>query len=130
MLTQAVNGCFNLIITSPPYANRMSYIRELRPYMYWLGFLNNGRDAGELDWLAIGGTWGVATSRLNDWKRPTGSFRHPLLDAALNAIAHHDNKNGQILANYVAKYFDDMWEHFNSVVSVLSKGSAGELHLR
>ena len=126
MLTQAVNGCFNLIITSPPYANRMSYIRELRPYMYWLGFLNNGRDAGELDWLAIGGTWGVATSRLNDWKRPTESFRHPLLDAALNAIAHHDNKNGQILANYVAKYFDDMWEHFNSVVSVLSKGS--ELH--
>jgi len=30
---------FDLLITSPPYPNRMSYIRELRPYMYWLGYL-------------------------------------------------------------------------------------------
>jgi len=64
-------GCldtrFDVVITSPPYANRMSYIRELRPYMYWLGYLVNGRDAAELDWLAIGGTWGVATSRLAEW---------------------------------------------------------------
>ena len=60
-------GRFDLVVTSPPYANRMSYIRELRPYMYWLGFLHDAREAGELDWQAIGGTWGVATSRLNDW---------------------------------------------------------------
>ena len=30
---------FNFLITSPPYPNRMSYIRELRPYMYWLNYL-------------------------------------------------------------------------------------------
>jgi len=125
-LPEAVDGPFDLVITSPPYANRMSYIRELRPYMYWLGFLDNGRDAGELDWSAIGGTWGVATSRLIDWERPAQPFRHPLLDAALDGIAHHDNKSGKILANYVAKYFDDMWEHFNSLAPVLSKDS--ELH--
>jgi adenine-specific DNA methylase len=29
----------DMVITSPPYPNRMSYIRELRPYMYWLGYL-------------------------------------------------------------------------------------------
>jgi len=121
-----VDGNFDLVITSPPYANRMSYIRELRPYMYWLGFLDNGRDAGELDWSAIGGTWGVATSRLVDWKRPGEPFKHTLFEAALSRIAHRDNKNGKILANYVAKYFDDMWEHFNSLVPVLNKGS--ELH--
>ncbi|KAB2852491.1 MAG: site-specific DNA-methyltransferase, partial [Anaerolineae bacterium] len=55
---------YDCVITSPPYPNRMSYIRELRPYMYWLGFLNEAREAGELDWEAIGGTWGIATSRL------------------------------------------------------------------
>ncbi len=126
MLTQEVSGFFDLVITSPPYANRMSYIRELRPYMYWLGFLDNGRDAGELDWLAIGGTWGVATSRLTDWSRSKESFGHPLLSAAVKAIAHHDNKNGKILANYVAKYFDDMWKHFKSLIPVLDRGS--ELH--
>lgn len=125
-LQEAIEGPFDLVVTSPPYANRMSYIRELRPYMYWLGFLDDGRDAGELDWTAIGGTWGIATSRLLDWKRPTDSFRHPLLDEALDGIEHHDNKNGRLLANYVAKYFDDIWKHLNSLVPVLNDGS--EIH--
>ncbi|WP_419860437.1 DNA methyltransferase [Candidatus Palauibacter sp.] len=125
-LSDAVAGPFDLVITSPPYANRMSYIRELRPYMYWLGFLDSGRDAGELDWSAIGGTWGVATSRLTDWERSTESLVPPSLEVALNGIAHHTNKNGKILANYVAKYFEDLWEHFNSLITVLADGS--ELH--
>ncbi len=102
-LGQAVDGPFDLIVTSPPYANRMSYIRELRPYMYWLGFLENGRDAGELDWSAIGGTWGVATSRLIDWEPTEGLVHHPLLEAPLKGIGHAKNKNGVILAKYVAK---------------------------
>ena len=125
-LQEAVEGPFDLVITSPPYANRMSYIRELRPYMYWLGFLHDGRDAGELDWTAIGGTWGVATSRLLDWKPPTNPFKHPLLDQALEGIEHHGNRNGRLLANYVAKYFDDIWKHLNSLISVLNDGS--EIH--
>jgi hypothetical protein len=31
-------ACYSSVITSPPYPNRMSYVRELRPYMFWLGF--------------------------------------------------------------------------------------------
>lgn len=123
---EAVEGMFDLVITSPPYANRMSYIRELRPYMYWLGFLINGRDAGELDWTAIGGTWGIATSRLTDWKRPADYFKSNNLSTALDQIAHADNKNGAVLANYVAKYFDDMWSHFLHLTPVLDRGA--ELH--
>ncbi len=125
-LAQIVDGPFDLVITSPPYANRMSYIRELRPYMYWLGFLDNGRDAGELDWSAIGGTWGIATSRLINWEQPKESFTHPLLDAPLNRISHDDNKNGVLLAKYIAKYFNDIWEHINSLVPLVRKD--GELH--
>jgi hypothetical protein len=30
---------------------------------------------------------------------------------------------GHILSNYVAKYFDDMWEHFNSLPKALSAGA-------
>ena len=125
-LKRVIGGSFDLIITSPPYANRMSYIRELRPYMYWLGFLDNGRDAGELDWSAIGGTWGIATSRLIDWEKPNDSFTHPLLDGPLGRIAHGKNKNGMILAKYIDKYFSDIWKHVNSLVSMVKKGS--ELH--
>ena len=119
----AMGGVFDLVITSPPYANRMSYIRELRPYMYWLRFLRSGREAGELDWAAIGGTWGVATSRLIDWRRPDEPLQSALLEETLNRIAHHDNRNGRLLANYVPKYFEDMWTHLNSLVSVLSDHS-------
>jgi len=124
--SKAVQGKFDLVVTSPPYANRMSYIRELRPYMYWLGFLSNGRDAGELDWTAIGGTWGIATSRLVEWARPSEHLRSHRLTQALDDIAHADNKSGAILSNYVAKYFDDMWAHFRGLVSVLASGA--ELH--
>jgi hypothetical protein len=117
---------FDRVITSPPYANRMSYIRELRPYMYWLGFLANGRDAGALDWNAIGGTWGMATSRLAAWQRPAGCFEHAELGRILGLVSHADNRNGGILANYIAKYFDDMWIHFSNITTVLSRGA--EVH--
>ena len=115
-----VQGPFDRVITSPPYANRMSYIRELRPYMYWTGHLVSGRDAGELDWSAIGGTWGIATSRLVQWDRGPDRYAHPLLDAAVDRIAHADNKNGRLLANYVTKYFDDMATHFRGLTPVLA----------
>lgn len=125
-LKKSLAGPFDLVITSPPYANRMSYIRELRPYMYWLGFLQNGREAGELDWTAIGGTWGVATSRLTEWERPQDQFESKHLNDALHAIENAENKNGVLLAQYVAKYFADMWAHFRQLPKLLTSGS--ELH--
>ncbi len=70
--------------------------------MYWFGFLDNGCDAGELDWASIGDTWGVATSRLAGWEQLECSSSHPLLDAPLNGIGRDGNRNGPILAKYVA----------------------------
>jgi len=116
-------GIFDRVITSPPYSNRMSYIRELRPYMYWLGFLINGRDAGELDWAAIGGTWGIATSRLIEWQRPAERYAHSALEEAVTKIAHADHKNGALLSNYVAKYFEDIWLHFRNLPPILAPGA-------
>lgn len=113
----------DLIITSPPYANRMSYIRELRPHMYWLGYLRSGRQAGELDWQAIGGTWGAATSRLAGWTIPNGTFESETLSTAVRQIASRPNTNGTLLANYVLKYFADIWEHLRSLPMVLNAGA-------
>ena len=115
-------GTFDLVITSPPYANRMSYIRELRPYMYWLGYLVDAREAGELDWQAIGGTWGVATSRLNDW-RPSNGYEHSHLSDVSRAIRAESNKNGELLGAYVEKYFDDMCRHFSALRGVMRPGA-------
>lgn len=110
---------FDLLITSPPYPNRMSYIRELRPYMYWLSYLKEAREAGELDWRAIGGTWGVATSRLNEWEPAPGVFRPLYLRRIISEIATGDGKNGELLSRYVAKYFEDIWLHLGRVQKLM-----------
>lgn len=107
-------GAADLVITSPPYANRMSYVRELRPYMYWLDYFTTARDAGELDWLAVGGTWGIATSRLSRWE-PNGSGTPEELEEVLLRIRASGRENSAILAKYVAKYFEDMTAHFRGL---------------
>lgn len=111
-----VNSCGS-VVTSPPYVNRMSYIRELRPYMYWLGFLADGRQAGELDWQAIGGTWGVATSKLSSWQP-----EHQLELKRLKPLVRKIEQSSAVLARYVERYFCDMDRHVQSVGRVLARG--------
>ncbi|MCK4374757.1 MAG: site-specific DNA-methyltransferase [Candidatus Brocadiae bacterium] len=121
-IEDTIEGRFNLVITSPPYANRMSYIRELRPYMYWLGYLGDASEAGELDWRAVGGTWGVATSRLTEWTPSGETYAPEALAAVVAAIARSGARNAGLMATYVAKYFHDMWHHFVSVRRVMADG--------
>lgn len=125
-LTSMVDRKFDAVITSPPYANRMSYIRELRPYMYWLGYLSNGRDAGELDWNAIGGTWGIATSRLIEWSPCDNWWVPSELHSVVSDISTANDANGRLLANYVHKYFHDISHHIHNLRSVLNSGA--EVH--
>ena len=115
----AVTGPFQVVITSPPYPNRMSYIRELRPYMYWLGYLNDAREAGDLDWAAIGGTWGIATSRLLHWTPNGTPLEYPGFDDLIQDIGQHS----PLLANYVHRYFVDTVAHLTSLSRVLSPGA-------
>lgn len=116
---------FDLVITSPPYPNRISYVRELRPYMYWLRFLEDAREAGEMDWKAIGGTWGIATSRLTTWG-PNGHALPEILTETVDRIANSGGKNGRLLATYVLKYFYDMHLHLSTLPNVLAPGA--QLH--
>jgi len=114
------NGArYTHVITSPPYPNRISYIRELRPYMYWLKFLDEAREAGELDWEAIGGTWGIATSRLKNWT-PEHSNLPDELYKVCNSIADSGGKNALLMSRYVHKYFHDMHQHFDTLRNTLA----------
>lgn len=112
---------YTLVITSPPYPNRMSYIRELRPYMYWLGYLENGRQAGELDWQAIGGTWGCATSKLEKWVAPSGDAV-PFRD--FDELVSRIRKRHDILGKYVHRYFEDAKQHILSLMKALKRGAS------
>lgn len=120
-LSQLADGAVDVLYSSPPYANRMSYIRELRPYMYWLRYLDKASEAGELDWRAIGGTWGVATSRLNEWK-PEKGLHLPALEGTLELIERSNGPNARLLAMYVHKYFADMDQHIRAAFRVIASG--------
>ena len=114
---------YDCAITSPPYPNRMSYIRELRPYMYWLGYLADARGAGELDWQAIGGTWGSATARVGKWSPGAlGPVPFAGFEPLIARIAEHSS----LLSRYVHKYFQDMVEHCRALSVVMRRG--GQIH--
>lgn len=117
--TPASNTLYDAIITSPPYPNRMSYVRELRPYMYWMGFLSEAREASDLDWQAIGGTWGAATSRLQTWTPNGATVRVDGFSEMIERIARHS----ALLANYVHKYFVDISQHLAGVRDALAPGA-------
>ncbi|MDQ3687707.1 MAG: site-specific DNA-methyltransferase [Acidobacteriota bacterium] len=110
------NHLYDCVITSPPYPNRMSYIRELRPYMYWLGYLKEAREAGELDWKAIGGTWGIATSRVEKWQPNGVRIKHSGFDKMIGEIS----EQSKVLANYVHKYFVDAVTHLTSAYQTVA----------
>jgi DNA modification methylase len=112
------NDTFDNVITSPPYPNRISYIRELRPYMYWVKFLHNGSDAGILDWEAIGGTWGTATSNLKSWKPKNQNLPNELYKVC-KKIQLSGDKNSELMSSYVHKYFDDMHSHLENLIGIL-----------
>jgi len=136
-LHEVLSAKYTRVITSPPYPNRISYIRELRPYMYWLGYLSDGRQAGDLDWAAIGGTWGCATSNLTRWQ-PDPAITAVFFRASLSAsdeeragvrcdfsdMIARIAQRSPILAQYVHKYFEDCVWHFRSLTRVLAKGAA------
>ena len=101
----------------------MSYVRELRPYMYWLGYFGDAREAGELDWRAIGGTWGCATSKVAKWSAPREAAVP--FDGWQNILAGIGARS-DVLARYVAKYFHDTVLHVASVARVVARG--GSVH--
>lgn len=124
MRSQLKKDTYSCVITSPPYPNRMSYIRELRPYMYWLGYLKDGREAGEMDWQAIGGTWGCATSNVSKWQPPKGEGRVPFKGFA--KIVDDISSTSAVLGRYVHKYFYDMQFHCKDLFDVIKPG--GTVH--
>lgn len=113
------------VITSPPYCNRMSYIRELRPYMYWMKYLRDARAAGELDWQAIGGTWGTATSNLAKWEPdPSAAIPFVGFDRIVSGVSRNAARHSDILARYIAKYFHDTVLHARELFEVVQPEGA------
>lgn len=102
------------VITSPPYPNRFSYARETRPHLFFFDFVTDPRSVGTLETEAIGGTWGKATSVLSDGIEPKNAFVAKLLARYRAAVP----AGGSLMASYVVKYFNDMYDHASQIARV------------
>ena len=63
---------------------------------------------------------------MQTWSRSPETLFPDYLETALARIRDSDTKSGTVLANYVAKYFDDTWQHLTSM-SKLARPDA-EVH--
>src|SRR4030095_8628327 len=88
-----------------------------------LGYLADGRAAGELDWQAIGGTWGAATSNVGKWTPPAP---RPIPFPGFERILREVAGRSPLLSRYVHKYFFDMVLHCAELREVVRPG--GEIH--
>ncbi len=102
------------VITSPPYPNRFSYARETRPHLFFFEFVQDAEAVGQLETDAIGGTWGKATSVLAAGIVPKNKTVASLLKPYLTGI----DTNGGLMASYVTKYFNDIYDHASEVAKV------------
>jgi len=102
------------VITSPPYPNRFSYARETRPHLFFFDFIESAKAVGELETDAIGGTWGKATSVLMAGIEPAND----LINSLLAPYTANINGSGPLMAYYVTKYFNDIYEHAREVAAV------------
>ncbi len=105
------------VITSPPYPNRFSYARETRPHLFFFDFIGSARAVGQLETDAIGGTWGKATSVLARGVAPKNALVKELLAPCLDRI-HND---GNLMASYVVKYFNNMYDHAHQIAEVCAQ---------
>jgi tRNA G10 N-methylase Trm11 len=93
----------DLVITSPPYPNRYSYVWNTRPHLYFLDIFNDAKQASSLDCKTIGGTWGVATSNL---MKGIIEPSYPIINEVVEPIVSKIRETDNLMANYVMKYFN------------------------
>lgn len=110
----------SVVITSPPYPNRFSYIHQTRPQLHFMEVILDRKEATELDLKAIGGTWGRATSILmKELMVPSKEF-----ESILTYFGELSEKS-VLMCNYATKYFLDLDKHLSDLKKVMKKECRG-----
>ena len=98
----------DLLITSPPYLNNYHYIRNTRPQLFWLGFVQSSTDLKHLEIGNYGKYW--QTVRERNYKCSL-SLKSPWLKQVIKEIGsvekERDIYGGEGWANYACEYFND-----------------------
>jgi hypothetical protein len=93
----------SLVVTSPPYPNRYSYVWNTRPHLFFFDFFSRPKQASDLDVKTIGGTWGSATSML---AKGVVDAAHPAVENVAGKVVAEIRKLDNLMANYLMRYFN------------------------
>ncbi|MCB2141273.1 site-specific DNA-methyltransferase [bacterium] len=113
----SINDKIDIVMTSPPYPNRYSYVWNTRPHLYLFDFFKTPKEAADLDKKLVGGTWGTATSCLGK------GIVEPLNETVkeyVYPIAEKIREVDNLMANYLMKYFNLLTKQILEMDKILS----------
>ncbi len=100
-------GSVDAVITSPPYLNNYHYVRNTRPHLYWLGFVEHPSDLRQFEVGSFGKFWQTVRAGPEIGLE----FRCPEVEALVARVAATNGDRGVYggpgWANYAASYFND-----------------------
>ncbi|MBM3458712.1 MAG: site-specific DNA-methyltransferase, partial [Armatimonadetes bacterium] len=100
-------GSVDLAVTSPPYLNNYHYVRNTRPHLFWLRFIESTTDLRQIEHASFGKFW----QTVRDAPPIPLEFELLELSGLLDQIREvHGEKRtygGAGWANYAAQYFND-----------------------
>ncbi len=115
----------DLMVTSPPYLNNYHYIRNTRPQLFWLSFVDSSQDLKEIEDANLGKYW----QTVRDKDPIELQFNHSELTAVLDRLRQirieKKAYGGPGWANYVATYFNDSHRFLSTLHRLLRPGSFG-----
>lgn len=113
----------DLCITSPPYLNNYHYIRNTRPHLFWLKFLETTADLKQIEHASFGKYW----QTVRDNEPIHLSFANAEIEQKLDHIrALNSDKGiygGSGWANYAAQYFNDTHKLCGVLYRLMKPGS-------
>jgi DNA modification methylase len=112
----------DLAITSPPYLNNYHYIRNTRPHLFWLSFIDSTTDLRRIEEASFGTFWQTVRAK----ERLDLEFAMPKLQSVLDQLRERTPEKGVYggsgWANYAVQYFNDTYRFCEVIHGLLKPG--------
>ena len=113
--------CVDLLVTSPPYANNMNYIRQTRPHLYWLDYWAD-RSRRKFEDNMMGSYWQIVRREEVEMLYPTETLES-VTDEIRKQEPEREELGGPGWARYVNRYFNDLGNGFEQQYRLLKPDS-------
>ena len=114
----------DIIVTSPPYLNNYHYIRNTRPQLFWIGFVQSSTDLRHLETGNYGKYW--QTVREKNYKCSlmlSSKWLKQIINDIRSIEKDRSLYGGEGWANYACEYFNDTVRFLKLVKNSLKKKS-------